>query len=94
MAVLHVEVVFALAQAQTVVRLELPPGSTVADAVAEAGLRDALGPGAPCYGIFGQRVAGDRALRDGDRVEIYRPLQADPRAVRRARAGVNPRRRR
>ncbi|HBM84553.1 MAG TPA: RnfH family protein, partial [Halieaceae bacterium] len=37
-------------------------------------------------GIFGKLVAADQALRAGDRVEIYRPLKADPKEVRKARA--------
>jgi len=94
MVKLRIEVVFALAHQQTVVRLEVPPGSTVEDAIVQAGLGNALGPGTPCCGIFGRRVAVDQTLCDGDRIEIYRPLQADPRIVRRARAGVKPRRRR
>jgi putative ubiquitin-RnfH superfamily antitoxin RatB of RatAB toxin-antitoxin module len=38
------------------------------------------------FGIFGQVVAPSQALRDGERVEIYRPLIADPKEVRKARA--------
>jgi putative ubiquitin-RnfH superfamily antitoxin RatB of RatAB toxin-antitoxin module len=37
------------------------------------------------YAIFGQRVEGDSPLRDGDRVELLRPLQADPKEARRQR---------
>jgi putative ubiquitin-RnfH superfamily antitoxin RatB of RatAB toxin-antitoxin module len=37
-------------------------------------------------GIHGRRVPLDTALADGDRVEVYRPLQADPKAARRRRA--------
>lgn len=86
MAELRVEIVYALAESQTVVRLSLAPGTTVEEAVARSGLLDALDAGAvPRYGIFGQQVTPQRPLRDGDRVEIYRPLIADARAVRRAR---------
>jgi putative ubiquitin-RnfH superfamily antitoxin RatB of RatAB toxin-antitoxin module len=84
---LRVEIVYACAQAQTILRLSLAPGATVKDAVERAGILRQLPPGArPSYGIFGRRVAADHPVMDGDRIEIYRPLVADPRAARRARA--------
>jgi uncharacterized protein len=79
-----VEVVLALAQRQTVRRLELPAGSTVADALAASGLAQAVGAGR--VGIYGRVVPPGTIVRDGDRVEIYRPLVADPKELRRARA--------
>ena len=42
----------------------------------------------PPVGVFGERVAGDRLLEDGDRVEIYRTLDVDPKEARRLRAGA------
>ena len=84
---LRVEVVYALAEAQTVVQVSLHPGATVRDAVARSGLLQ--GRSAPAelrFGIFGRRVSPERRLVDGDRIEIYRPLRAEPRAARRARA--------
>lgn len=87
MAVLEVEIVYALAHEQTIVRIVVAPGSTVASAVERSGLLRRLPAEArPCFGIFGRRVAPDHRLTAGDRIEIYRPLQADPRALRRARA--------
>jgi putative ubiquitin-RnfH superfamily antitoxin RatB of RatAB toxin-antitoxin module len=77
-----VEVVLALAERQTLRRVLLPEGSTVADALAASGLEGAQGR----VGIYGEAVAATTALRDGDRVEIYRPLQADPKDLRRVRA--------
>ena len=80
-----VEVVLALSERQTLHRLELSAGSTVADAVAASGLAKAAAAG--CVGIYGQVVPPGTILSDGDRVEIYRPLRADPKELRRARAG-------
>jgi uncharacterized protein len=41
-------------------------------------------------GIFGRRVAAEQRVEDGDRIEIYRPLAADPMTARRARARAQP----
>lgn len=64
--------------------LELPEGSTVGDALAAAKLPL---EGHPALAIFGETVAVDRPLRDGDRVELLRPLLLDPKEARRRRAG-------
>jgi len=86
---LRCEVAYALAQRQHVVTVRLPEGATVADAIAASGLRASC-PGlareAVAYGIFGRVVEETQVLRDGDRVEIYRALTADPRTARRTRA--------
>ena len=85
----------AWASWQGVIELELPDGATVASALAEA--RTLLRESAPTAldepewahgvtGIFGEACGRDRPLRDGDRVELYRPLSVDPKAARRARA--------
>ena len=77
-----VEVVFARPERQV-----LPAGSTVEDAVAASGLTGeigSLGPGR--IGIHGKAVPARTVVRDGDRVEIYRPLLADPKDLRRRRA--------
>lgn len=69
-------------------RLRLPEGSTVADALRASGCREAL-PELSAdakAGIFGKLAAGAQVLCDGDRVELYRPLLADPKAARRKRA--------
>jgi putative ubiquitin-RnfH superfamily antitoxin RatB of RatAB toxin-antitoxin module len=66
--------------------LELPAGSTLRDALAAGGL---LAPGAapPArVGIWGRRRSIDAELADGDRVEVWRPLQVEPMDARRARA--------
>lgn len=62
--------------------------ATVEEGVTIAAFLASLSPsaqGCPC-GVWGKRVAEDYLLRAGDRVEIYRPLQADPKEARRRRA--------
>ncbi|QLF94135.1 RnfH family protein [Pseudomonas sp. ABC1] len=88
---IEVEVVYALADQQRLVSIRLPEGASVRDAAVRSGL-DASFPGldllnAP-LGLFGKRVAEPekRLLSKGDRVEIYRPLLADPKEVRKLRA--------
>jgi putative ubiquitin-RnfH superfamily antitoxin RatB of RatAB toxin-antitoxin module len=79
---LRVEVVRALPGAQRVVAVELPPGSTARDAVKASGLDEPYA----ALGRFGKRVEPGTALKDGDRVELLRPLFADPKEARRRRA--------
>ena len=86
---LEVEVVYGDPQHQTLRQLRLAAGATVADAIAAAELeRDwpelELDPDAG--GVWGRKVSLGQALKSGDRVEVYRPLLADPKEVRRARA--------
>ncbi|MCB2004720.1 MAG: RnfH family protein [Burkholderiaceae bacterium] len=69
--------------------LDLPPGSTVRQALqGAAALLDrhgfAPGPGL-AFGIWGRKVDAGRRLEDGDRLELYRPLRVDPKVARRAR---------
>ena len=86
---LRVEVVYAEPGCQIVVPLALRAGASARDALLASGLAERF-PGIdrdhPDLGIFGERVAPSRRLNDGDRVEIYRPLQIDPREARRLRA--------
>ena len=57
------------------------------DALAARGLSEQFRkPGSVRLGIYGKAVRTDAVLRDGDRVEIYRPLRADPKDLRRTRA--------
>ena len=83
--------VYAAPGIEAIEPLDLPPGATVADAVGRTGLpqRFAL-PGTVSYAIHGQRARPDTLLADGDRVEILRPLIADAKDVRRARAAGHP----
>ncbi|MDT0634017.1 RnfH family protein [Spectribacter hydrogenoxidans] len=87
---LNVEVAFARPDAQILCHVHLPAGGTAAEAVEASGVLE-LHPGidwpGAALGVFGRRVSPDQPLRDGDRVEIYRPLMADPKEQRRRRAG-------
>jgi putative ubiquitin-RnfH superfamily antitoxin RatB of RatAB toxin-antitoxin module len=79
----QVEVVRAWPRRHESVAIELPPGATVSAAVAASGFDL---DGIVAYAVFGERVAPDAVLHDGDRVELLRPLQADPKEARRRRA--------
>ena len=85
---LRVEVAYSPAprQVQTVA-LQLPLGSTVADALRASGLleRHALVLDTLRCGVWGRVQPLDWVLRDGDRVEAYRPLGVDPKEARRLR---------
>ena len=87
---MKVEVAYAGPEGQWLVTLELDEGATALDAVLRSGIPDRL----PVFdtsfarlGVFARPVAHGTPLRDGDRVEIYRPLLADPKSARRERAG-------
>jgi uncharacterized protein len=80
---MRVEVVRAWPRRHESVTVELPPGATVSAAIAASGLDL---DGIVAYAVFGERVAADSVLHDGDRVELLRPLQADPKEARRRRA--------
>lgn len=86
---LQIEVVYARAEEQVLVTLNVPCGATVRDAIVRSGLTERFPEMAAmegCVGIYGKTVAMDRELRAGDRVELYRPLIADPKQSRRHRA--------
>jgi len=89
---MNVTVVFATAGVQDVVPLTLPEGATVADAVARSGLAQtyALDPAELAFAVHGKRRAAGALLADGDRVELARPLIADPKEARRRRAQAAP----
>ena len=90
---LAVEVVFARAEEQVVVALSVPAGTTVAQALERSALvvRFPEIGREPTLGVFGRVVAADTPLNAGDRVEIYRPLVADPKQARRRRAATTVR---
>lgn len=87
---IRVEVVYALPQRQELVALQMPEGATAGQAVEASGLLqkypDIELDGRNKLGIFAKLTKADTVLRDRDRVEIYRPLIADPKAVRKKRA--------
>ena len=85
----RVSVAVALPGRQEVFELDLAPGSTLGDAVAAANLRERfpeLDWTQAKAGIWSRTASEATRLRDGDRVEIYRNLKADPKDTRRARA--------
>lgn len=88
--VIDVQVSYALPQRCELIRLSLPAGSTVAQAIEASGLRerhpDLDIDGRNKVGIYAKLTRLGVPLRDLDRVEIYRPLIADPKAVRKQRA--------
>ena len=86
-----VEVVYATPSRQTLVELQVAAGTTAAQAIDQSGIRNAhpeIGAGQLSVGIFGRTVPPDSILQQGDRVEIYRPLAADPKEARRSRAAI------
>lgn len=85
---LGVEVVYATTTEADVSVLALAPGATVRDAVEASGVlrrHPEIDAGALVAGIHGRVRALDDRLADADRVEIYRPLEADPKQARRQR---------
>lgn len=88
-ASINVEVTYALPEHQSLSRVQLAEGATVEDAIRTSGLLDAfpeIDLAKNKVGIFSKLVKLDEKVRDRDRVEIYRPLIADPKEVRRKRA--------
>ncbi len=86
---LHIEVVYALPDRQEVARLQLQEGTTVQQAVEASGLLakfPEIDLAKNKLGIYAKLTKLDAVLRDRDRVEIYRPLIADPTEVRKQRA--------
>ena len=88
---MRVEVVFALPDRQELLVVDLPDGSTVAAAIQMSRLArqfpevdfDALQAG-----VWGKPTARSHVVKEGDRVELYRPLAMDPREARRLKVGV------
>ena len=85
---MRVLVAYAAPGVERLVEITLPQGAVVADAVAASGLIEQLPIDAAtlALAIFGQRVTAQTPLRDGDRVELLRPLAVDPKDARRRRA--------
>lgn len=92
-----VEVVYALPERQDCRRIEVRPPCSAGQAVRLAGLEPVWSPGEDqrlALACFGRPINADALLGDGDRVEILRPLQADPKDQRRQRADTARRARR
>lgn len=92
---IEVELVFAKADEQELMALEVDPGTTVEQLITISGVLEKypeinIGKENK-FGIFGKVTKGNTVLREKDRVEIYRPLLADPKEVRRRRAAEGKR---
>lgn len=87
---MKIEITYALPDRQELVNVDLPEGSTVMQAIEASGLLQKypeIDPGGVNkLGVFAKLAKADAVLRDRDRVEIYRPLIADPKEVRRQKA--------
>lgn len=90
---MRVTLAIALPTRQEVIELELAARATLADAIVAARLHERF-PGVDFStmrtGIWSREASGTAMLREGDRVELYRPLEADPKDMRRSRAKVRP----
>lgn len=86
---LRIRVIYALPDHQAIVDLQLPPGTSLTEAVTRSGLLQKFPEAATrplnCA-IFGRAVPLSYELRDGDRIEILRPLLIDPKQSRREAA--------
>lgn len=86
---ISVEVVYAAVDRQALLSISVPIGTTVRQALLMADVTSAFPELDVTHcpvGIFGKVVDGERVLENGERIEIYRPLLADPMEVRRLRA--------
>ena len=89
--VIEIEVVYAAVDRQVLRTLRVPEGATVREVVLKSGIGDEfpeLDLSECPLGVFGKVIADPlvRLIQAGDRIEIYRPLLADPKEVRRLRA--------
>lgn len=86
---IEIEVVYATPQRQRLVALAVPAGTTALEAVDRSGLRQEFPQmvvDENTLGIFSRKVPPDYEMQHGDRLEVYRPLVADPKEIRRRRA--------
>jgi len=86
---INIEVAYALPDVQRVISLQVNEGIELIEAVKQSGILDEFSEidiEKAKVGIFGKLKKANTALREGDRVEIYRKLIADPKQVRKQRA--------
>lgn len=86
---IKVEVAYATPQTQLIIPFFVAAGTTVAEAIRQSGILEKfpeIDAESSKVGIFGKAVKKTDTLHEGDRVEIYRPLIADPKESRRRRA--------
>ena len=84
---INIQLVYALPDRQELLNLALPVGSTVQQALVASGWLETFGLSLETgkFGIYAKQVKLDAVLRDRDRVEVYRPLIADPKEMRKTR---------
>jgi len=89
---LRVKVAYAAPGVEHLIDVVVPAGAVVRDAVTATDIIALAGiePSAVSYAIHGQRAHAATPLADGDRIELLRPLQADPKTTRRRRAASHP----
>ncbi len=88
-ALIEIEVAYATPEQQVILALKIPEGTTVEQAIQASGLLShfpEIDEGNLKAGIFGSVCKLDHPVKQGDRVEIYRPLIHDPKEARRQRA--------
>ena len=93
-ATLRVEVAYARPDEQVVIPVEAPEGATVEQVIVLSRIQERfpdINPQTAKVGVFGKLTKLSAVVRAGDRVEIYRPLLADPKAVRKQRAAEGKR---
>jgi putative ubiquitin-RnfH superfamily antitoxin RatB of RatAB toxin-antitoxin module len=86
---INVEVVYGLPEHQVLLALKVDQGCSILDAIQQSGIVQhfpEIEPENASVGIFSRAAKLSQELRDGDRVEIYRPLIADPKELRKIRA--------
>jgi uncharacterized protein len=86
---IEIEVAYAKPEEQVIVTIKVPQGRTIAQAVEESGLLarfPEISHSDLKLGIFGVVCKSEQAVKQGDRIEVYRPLIHDPKEARRQRA--------
>ncbi|MDX1901912.1 MAG: RnfH family protein [Gammaproteobacteria bacterium] len=86
---IHIEIAYADQDHQELLSLQVPQGATVETAIERSGILEqfpAIDLMRHKVGIFSKVVSLNTLLQEGDRIEIYRPLQIDPKEARRRRA--------
>jgi putative ubiquitin-RnfH superfamily antitoxin RatB of RatAB toxin-antitoxin module len=85
---MNIGVCYAEAERQLWMKIDVPDGTSIRDAIERSGLLNRfpeIDLGKQKVGIFGKLVKLDGKVQDGDRIEIYRPITADPKTVKRRR---------
>ncbi|MBI3546288.1 MAG: RnfH family protein [Gammaproteobacteria bacterium] len=92
----RVELVYATSTHQELIEVFISPGATIEEVILHSGILNLfpeIDLSRQAVGIFGQVLSLQEPVHDRDRVEIYRPLIADPKEARRQRAAKKPKRR-